>query len=132
MEFSVRDWMVDTIVFVDPDSTVADALKIMRRRYMHSVIVNKSPTNPDYGIITSTDISDHVIALGKNPAKLKVRDVMHTPLITINAKLPLKDCAMLMKNNQIHHMPVVDDDGNLIGMISATDFLVAAEAMIAS
>jgi CBS domain-containing protein len=132
MNFSVRDWMVDTIVFVDADATVADALKIMRRRYIHSVIVNKSPTNAEYGIITSTDISDSIIAVEKDPAKLKVREVMHTPLITINSALPLKECAILMKNNQIHHMPVVDDNGDLIGMISATDFLVAAEAMIES
>ena len=132
MNFTVRDWMVDTIVYVDPDATVADALKIMRRRYIHSVIVNKSPTNPEYGIITSTDVSDHVIAMGKNPGKLKARDVMHSPLITINAKLPLRECAVAMKENKIHHMPVVDDSGCLVGMISATDFLVAAEAMIES
>jgi CBS domain-containing protein len=132
MNFTVRDWMINTIVFVDPDATVAEALKIMRRRYMHSVIVNKSPTSPEYGIITSTDISDHVIAMGKNPGKLKAREIMHSPLITINAKLPLKECSVAMKENQIHHMPVVDDTGSLVGMISATDFLVAAEAMIES
>jgi len=132
MNFSVRDWMIDNIVFVDPDSSVADALKTMRRRYIHSVIVNITSTSPEYGIVTSTDISDHVIALGQNPAKLKVREVMHSPLITIEAKLPLRDCAKAMKENQIHHLPVVDESGKLIGMISATDFLVAAEAMIES
>jgi CBS-domain-containing membrane protein len=34
-----------------------------------------------------------------------------------------------MVEHEIHHLPVVDDSGNVIGMISATDFLVAAEAM---
>lgn len=130
MKFTVRDWMVDTIVFVDPETTVADALKLMRRRYIHSVIVKKTPKSIDYGIITSTDISDHIIALDQNPAKIIVRDIMHSPLITINASLSLKDCAAQMSKHQIHHMPVIDDSGNLIGMISATDFLVAAEAMI--
>jgi CBS domain-containing protein len=124
--------MVDTIVFLDPDASVADALKTMRRRYIHSIIVNKTATNPEYGIVTSTDVSDHVIAMGQNPAQLKLRDVMQSPLITIEASLPLKDCAKVMKANHIHHLPVVDDSGKLIGMISATDFLVAAEAMIAS
>lgn len=132
MEFTVRDWMVDTIVYVDPDATVAEALKTMRRRYMHSVIVKKTPSNADFGIVTSTDISDHIIALGQKPGKLKVSEIMHSPLITINASLSLKACAEKMRKNQIHHMPVTDDDGNLIGMISATDFLVAAEAMIES
>ena len=132
MNFTVRDWMINTIVFVDPDATVADALKMMRRRYIQSVIVNTSPTSPEYGIITSTDISDHVIAMGKNPGKLKARDIMHSPLITINAKLPLKDCAMAMKENRVDRVPVVDDTDCLVGMISATDFLVSAEAMIES
>jgi signal-transduction protein with cAMP-binding, CBS, and nucleotidyltransferase domain len=132
MNFTVRDWMINTIVFVEADSSVADTLKTMRRRYIHSVIVNKSASNPEYGIITSTDISDHVIAMGKNPGKLKARDIMHSPLITINAALPLKQCAVAMKEHRIHHMPVVDDNDCLVGMISATDFLVAAEAMIES
>jgi len=132
MEFTVRDWMVDTIVFVDPEASVAEALKIMRRRYMHSVIVKKTPINTDYGIVTSTDISDHVIALEQNPGKLKISEIMHSPLITINASLSLKECAVQMREHQIHHMPVTDDNGNLIGMISATDFLVAAEAMVES
>ncbi len=92
MEFTVRDWMVDTIVYVDPEASVADALMTMRRRYMHSVIVKKTPKT-DYGIVTSTDISDHVIALGQNPGKLKIREIMHSPLITINASLSLKECA---------------------------------------
>jgi CBS domain-containing protein len=132
MNFLVRDWMMSTIVYLEPDATVAEALMTMRRRYIHSVIIKKTSTNSDYGIVTSTDISDHVIALGKNPGKLKVRDIMHSPLITINASNPLKDCATKMKEHKIHHLAVVDDNGNLIGMISATDFLVAAEAMISN
>ncbi|MBN2256723.1 MAG: CBS domain-containing protein [Anaerolineaceae bacterium] len=130
MEFTVKDWMMDTIIFLDPDDSVADALKTMRRRYIHSVIIRQTPNNPECGILTSTDISDQVIAMGKNPSKLKLKEIMHSPLITINADVLLKDCAAKMKQHKIHHMPVTDDKGNLIGMISATDFLVAAEAMI--
>lgn len=132
MEFTVRDWMVDTIVYIDPDASVAEALGTMRRRYIHSVIVKKTPNNANFGIVTSTDISDHIIALEQNPSKIKIREIMHSPLITINASLSLKECATQMSKHQIHHMPVTDDDGNLIGMISATDFLVAAEAMTVS
>jgi CBS domain-containing protein len=54
---------------------------------------------------------------------------MNTPLITVNTTMTLKDCAVLMHKNLIHHLPVADEEGNLVGMISATDFLVAAEDM---
>jgi CBS domain-containing protein len=129
MKFTVRDWMMDVVVFVDPDSTVSEALATMRRRYIHSVIVNKTATNPQYGIVTSTDISDKIIAQEQNPSRLKVREVMTTPLITVSQGMLLKDCARIMREHHIHHIPVVGDAGDVIGMISATDFMVAAEAI---
>ena len=125
----VRDWMMDLVVFIDPDSSVSEALAVMRRRYIHSLIVNRTETNPDYGIVTSTDVSDKIVAQQRNPAHVLVREIMNTPLITVNITMALKDCAVLMHKNHIHHLPVSDEEGNLVGMISATDFLVAAEDM---
>ena len=60
MDFTVREWMLDLVVFVDAEATVAEALATMRRRYINSVIVKKSKSNPEYGILTSTDISDKI------------------------------------------------------------------------
>lgn len=129
MNFTVREWMMDLVVFIDPDNTVSDALALMRRRYIHSLIVDKSGSNSEYGIITSTDISDKIVAKECNPSTTTVREIMTSPLITINQNISLNECANIMKQHHIHHLPVVDDDGKLLGMISATDFLVAAEAM---
>ena len=129
MQFKVRDWMIDLVVYVDPEATVADALALMRRRYIHSLIVNKSQSSPEYGIITSTDICDKIVAQDQNPMAVKVKDVMTSPLITVRQDDALSECAATMKKNRIHHLPVTDDRGGLVGMISASDFLVAAEAM---
>lgn len=129
MEFKVRDWMIDLVVFVDPDIAVTDALETMRRRYISSVIVNKSETSPDFGILTSTDISDKIVAQNQNPADLKVSEVMTSPLITVHPDMTIDECARIMSANRFHHLPVADDNGNIVGMVSATDFLVVAEAM---
>ncbi|GAP20630.1 cyclic nucleotide-binding/CBS domain-containing protein [Leptolinea tardivitalis] len=129
MEFKVRDWMVDLIVYVDPESSVSDALAIMRRRYIHSLIVQKTKTNPEYGILTSTDINDKIIALNQNPSTVRVREIMTSPILSVKTDLPIQECAQIMKQKHIHHLPVIDEKGSLVGMISATDFLVAAEAM---
>jgi len=129
MQFTVRDWMMDLIVFVEPDTPVTDVLATMRRRYINSVIVNKSNTNPDYGILTSTDICDKIVALDRDPSQVKVSEIMTSPLIMVKNDLPVSECARIMKENKIHHLPVVDENQTLIGMISATDFLVVAEAM---
>lgn len=129
MQFTVRDWMVDLVVFVDPDIPVTDALETMRRRYISSVIVNKTQDHPQFGILTSTDISDKIVAQNQNPAELKVFEVMTSPLITVSPSLPIGECARIMSENRFHHLPVADENGNIVGMVSATDFLVVAEAM---
>lgn len=129
MQFTVRDWMMDLIVFVEPDIPVTDALATMRRRYINSVIVNKSTANQDYGILTTTDICDKIVAQDRDPSTIKVGEIMTSPLIMINEDMPVFECARIMKDKKIHHLPVVDENRVLIGMISATDFLVVAEAM---
>ena len=129
MQYRVRDWMMDLVVYVDPDATVTEALALMRRRYINSLIVNRSENNPEYGIVTSIDVSDKIVAQERNPGDLKVREIMTSPLITVHKDMSLKECSRLMREKHIHHLPVIDDDGKILGMIAAADFLVAAEAM---
>jgi len=130
MDFTVREWMMTLIVFVDPDATVKEALSLMRRRYINSLVVKKTETNPEYGIVTTVDVCDKIIAQHRDPSKLKVRDIMTSPLISISQSASIQDCAKLMMSLKNRHLPVRDDEtGELIGMISATDFLVIAEAM---
>lgn len=129
MQFTVRDWMMDLVVYIDPDVLVTDALETMRRRYINSVIINKTRENAEFGILTSTDICDKIVAQDRDPGTTKVSDVMTSPLITVRTDMAMSECARIMKEHNIHHLPVADEAGNLVGMISATDFLVVAEAM---
>jgi signal-transduction protein with cAMP-binding, CBS, and nucleotidyltransferase domain len=129
MQDLVKDWMIDLVVYIDPNSTVLEALSIMRRRYLNSLIVNTSDDNPAYGIVTSTDICDKIVAQGRDPAETKIRDIMATPLISISPEQDIFECARKMSKNHIHHLPVIDEQQTIVGMISATDFLVVAEAL---
>jgi predicted transcriptional regulator len=63
----VRDWMNDLVVYIDPDCPVTDALSMMRRRYINSLIVKKTSESPDYGIVTSIDVCDKIVAQGRDP-----------------------------------------------------------------
>jgi CBS domain-containing protein len=121
--------MNELVVFIEPDVTVSEALSRMRRRYINSLIVKTNDKHTAYGILTSKDISDKIVAQDKNPSVVLVKEIMSTPLIMVHQDSSLKDCALLMKEKHIHHLPVTDDQQKIVGMISATDFLVAAEAM---
>lgn len=126
---TVMDWMKNLVVFVDPDTTVSEGLHIMRHRYATSLIVDITPENPEYGIVTSINICDKIIAQGNDPAETKVKDIMATPLITVPATMMITECAAMMKEKRIHHLPVADETGQIIGMITAMDLLLMAEGM---
>jgi len=129
LKTTVKDWMKNLVVFVAPETSVSEGLHIMRHRYATSLIVEKTKENPEYGIVTSINICDKIIAQGNDPNKMTVKDIMASPVITIQEDMKITDCAALMKERRIHHLPVADDQGNIVGMITAMDLLIMAEAM---
>jgi len=127
MPHLVRDWMSAPVVVVDPDTTVSYAMTLMRRRNIHSVVVDVSEKNKAYGILTTTDVRDKIVAADRNPAETKVGEIMSGPIVTGKSEWTLKECSQMMQNHKFHHLPVADEHGTLIGMISATDIFMAVE-----
>jgi CBS domain-containing protein len=128
MHDKVRDWMSKPVIVIDPDSSVSYALTLMRRRNIHSVIVDLTAESLGvYGIVTTTDIRDKIIGAQRKPAETRVREIMTAPVITANPEWTLLECSQRMQTLNIHHMPVADNAGVLIGLISVTDLFIAAE-----
>jgi signal-transduction protein with cAMP-binding, CBS, and nucleotidyltransferase domain len=126
---TVKDWMKDLVVFIDPQASVYEGLELMRHRYATSLIVNKTASNAEYGIVTSINICDKIVAQGNDPKKTMIKDIMASPVITVSPGMQITECAAKMKEYRIHHLPVADDKGNIVGMIAAMDLLLVAEAM---
>ncbi|MFN8403618.1 MAG: CBS domain-containing protein [Anaerolineales bacterium] len=127
MPHLVRDWMSSPVVVVDPDTTVSYAMTLMRRRNIHSVVVDISEKNKQYGILTTTDIRDKIVAANRDPAETHVREIMSGPIITGKAEWTLAECSRVMQEKKFHHLPIADEHGTLTGMISATDIFRAVE-----
>jgi CBS domain-containing protein len=119
--------MSKPVVVVDPDSSVSYALTLMRRRGIHSVVVNSGEGNLAYGIVTTTDIRDKIAAADRNPAEIAIREIMSGPLILAKPDWTLKECSRTMQKHNIHHLPVADEHGTLVGLISTTDIFMAVE-----
>lgn len=127
MPHLVRDWMSKPVIVVDPDSSVSHALTLMRRRKIHSVIVDVSETNPQYGIVTRTDIRDKILLAERNPAETTVREIMSGPLALAKPDWTLKECSQAMQKHKVDHLPVADESGALMGLISLTDIFMSVE-----
>ena len=127
MPNTVRDWMSKPVVVIDADSNVKYALTLMRRRKIHSLVVATSDKNPTYGIVTTTDIRDKIVAAGRDPSATTMGEIMSGPIVTGNPDWTLIECSQLMQEKRIHHLPIADENGALIGLISATDIFMAVE-----
>jgi CBS domain-containing protein len=127
MSNKVRDWMSSPVIVIDPDSSVSHALTLMRRRRIHSLVVDLGGDRPTYGIVTTTDIRDKIMGAGRNPAEVRVREIMTAPVIKAQPDWTLQQCSQKMQENNFHHMPVCDEEGFLVGIISDTDIFIAAE-----
>jgi CBS domain-containing protein len=111
MTNKVRDWMSKPVIVVDPDSSVSYALTLMRRRRIHSLVVNLGGDPISYGIITTTDIRDKIVGSERNPAETRVREIMTAPVVCAGPEWTLKECSTKMQEKNFHHMPVADENG---------------------
>jgi CBS domain-containing protein len=73
------------------------------------------------GIITDRDITCRVVAHGLNPLQIRVGDVMTSPVITVLPDATIEECIELMEQNQLRRMVVVDEAGDLCGMVAQGD-----------
>lgn len=127
MSHKVRDWMSSPVVVVDKDSTVSYALTLMRRRNIHSVVIQNSESENSFNILTTTDIRDKIIAQERNPKETMIKEIMTNNVITADPDWTLIECSVQMQQHNIHHLPVVNESHELLGIISVTDLFFAAE-----
>lgn len=75
------------------------------------------------GIITERDIIHKALAKGKDPLKTAVEEIMSKPLRVIKPGTSIEEAAKAMRENKIKRLPVVDEENELIGIISEADIM---------
>ena len=118
----VRDVLAvkgENVHSVTPQTTVLEAIHQMNQHKIGAVLVmlNKQCV----GIFTERDVLRRVIGEEKNPANVRVAEVMTEDLICVGPETDLDDVAAIMKQKKIRHIPVCTEDGKLHGMISIGD-----------
>ena len=120
MSLQVKDVMVKNIITVEAEDTVKKAAELMEKHNIGCLIVINYG-NP-IGIVTERDMLKKVILERRDPAKIKVGNIMSAPLITSHPQAEIRDAVRLMNERRIKKLPVIED-GNLIGLVSITDVM---------
>ena len=114
----VEDVMVKEVITIDEDSTVKDAADVMNKFEIGCVIAVRK--GKAMGILTERDLLKRVVAEGKDASKIKVKDIMTSPLVVAEPSMDLAEAVKLMFQMKIKKLPVVDGK-RLVGLISLTD-----------
>lgn len=119
-----QDAMSADVVYVDGSLAVSKAVALMRQKGVSSLIVKNRGQDDAFGIVTRKDVVNKVVDPGKDPADVKVFEIMTKPLVMVSPGLALKYCARLMHQAGIRRAPVFDGK-KIIGILSNTDIFNA-------
>ncbi|MFQ6086338.1 MAG: CBS domain-containing protein, partial [Candidatus Bathyarchaeia archaeon] len=111
--------MTHGVITAGPDGTVKEAATIMRENGIANVVV--ASKGKPLGILTQRDVLLRVTAEGLDPEKIKIKEVMTSPIITQTKDITLLDAIRTMYENKIRRLPILDEDGILIGIITYRD-----------
>jgi len=117
----VKKFMSSKLVIVSEEASIAEAVNLLKKHSIRHLPVVKG--EKVVGLVTETELRGAIF-----PAMLEdltVKDVMINQPVTVDPEAPLEEAARLIYHNKVTALPVVDKTGELRGIISMVDMLLA-------
>jgi len=126
MTFKLQDIMVKDIVTVEEKVTVRKAVEVMNKYEIGCLIVMKKG-KPE-GIVTERDMLKRILLESRDPEKIKVNEIMSTPLIVGKPQMDIEEAVKLMFKRNIKKLPVTNNK-QLVGLVTLTDLARSKETL---
>jgi signal-transduction protein with cAMP-binding, CBS, and nucleotidyltransferase domain len=116
------------VVTASPGAKVIDVARLMEDSNVGCVVITGDDNCP-VGIVTDRDLVVRVMAAGLDPGKTSISDVMTEDLVLVEDGTGLFEAMQCVREEGIRRLPIVDDDGRLVGIITMDDIirLIGAE-----
>jgi CBS domain-containing protein len=125
---NVRALMNSNVKYAGTDASVADVITIMEKNDCGAVPIVDGQMKV-VGIVTDRDIC---LALGRRPllvATIRVTEVMSRKVYACGPDEEVPEALQTMKNKKVRRLPVIDNEGQLVGILSMDDVVLHAEAV---
>ncbi len=116
---TIRDVMTANPTTIEADDAVVRAARMMRDEDVGIAPVVEAGRL--VGTVTDRDIAIRVVAEGRDPETTAVREVASTEVVTIDPQQELAEGVRLMAEHQVRRLPVVEEDGRLVGIVAQAD-----------
>ena len=123
MTQSIAEIMTEKLETIIITGSAQDAAKKMSDKDVSSLVVTDNNNKP-VGIITERDLVRKVSVKDVDSSNILIKDILSSPLVTIDSKLTIQGAADIMVNNKVRHLLVIDNNNinRPIGVITTTDF----------
>ncbi len=115
----IQEVMTSNPCSIDADKPVSYAAKMMKDEDVGFAPIVEG--DKLIGTVTDRDIAMKVVAEGRDPQSTTVREIASTNLVTVDPRQDLDDALRLMASNQVRRLPVVEEDGKLVGVVAQKD-----------
>ncbi len=120
----VRDLMSEELFTIDGLDTVTDAMALMKRHRVGSLVVTRRNEDDELGLIAVGDIARRVIAEDRSPDRVNVYEIMSKPLLTLPEDMLAKYASRLLARFDLSRAVVVDQQRNALGMVTLRDLIM--------
>ncbi len=113
------------VVIVRAQDSALEAAQLMRTHHVGDVVVveDRGGTRVPIGIVTDRDLVVEIMAAKLNPAAITTSDIMVPELAAVKENVGLFEAIEYMRAKGVRRLPVVDDNGGLIGILTLDDLL---------
>lgn len=119
----IADVMQTQVLVLHGLTTLSEALRVMRERGSHFVIVDRRNKHDEYGIVLVSDIAKQVLAQDRSPDRINIYELMSKPVLFVRPGMDIRYCARFFERFQISTAPVISK-GRIIGTVSYNDLVL--------
>jgi len=120
---NVQDIMTRNPTSVTPETPVQQAARLMKDEDIGVLPVVESGSRRLVGLVTDRDIAVRVVAEGRDATQARVQDAMSGNPKTCSADDSVDDVMDVMGREQVRRIPIVNDRGELLGIVSQADIV---------
>ncbi len=113
----VSDVMTPSPCVIDGLATVREAVDLMRRNNISSLVIDRRHEGDEYGLVVVTDIADKVVAPNLSPARTNVYEIMSKPVLTLDGETDIKYAIRLLSRFGLARA-LITEGGELAGIVT--------------
>ncbi len=124
----VSDVMGSEVHTIDGLATVAEAMAIMKRLRISSLVVNRGHDEDELGVITVTDLAREVVTQDRAPERVNVYEIMSKPALTVRSGMLARYAVRLLVQFGVSRALVIDEQGSPLGLVTLRDLVLGLSA----